>query len=150
MPSTFDRDATHFSGSKQGESVSWAKLTVSKSVKPCTYSTLVLHRVSLLYTQGGSLDPRKISSIFSTLKTDGNVWLPEKAVKNGAYPDVEDFLKRSKYEKNTDIGIESVNGVPRNYTIYSKRVRRKRGGWGTEENGAYGSWVRYCSYQTKD
>ena len=109
-----------FTGVRDHESLKWIDLTVKKTVPPNIFSSILIYRPSVLFNHGGILDPRKISTILSTLKKTGVIH-----VVNYTDPDthsLNDYLEKRDYETSSTwtINIRNYDTV---FNIFRKRIK---------------------------
>lgn len=117
---SLNRSRALFTGIRDHESLKWADLTVKQKVPPRTFSTILVYRPSVLFTSGGTLDPRKLSTVLSTLKDTG-----ELRVVNYTDPDTQklnEYLVGQGYgtASTQTIGVRNHNVV---FNIFRKGMR---------------------------
>ena len=101
----------YITGAKDKSTLDWADLTIRKKIPRNTFDTIAIVEPSLFITDGG-VDPRRVSSIFSTLSKKGEVWVASKPHPNECNQLLNHLIS------NNYIYMGTIDTIERTYVRY--------------------------------
>lgn len=118
---SFDCSKVLFTGIRDRESLKWIDLTVKKCIPNETFTTILIYSPSFLFTNGGILDPRKISTVLSTLKSTGELQVMD--YRDSTTIMFNDYLYKLGYEK-VFRRTNNICGSPAIFNIFQKKTQK--------------------------